>query len=165
MSAVMGNHKRLSDKKLAKMENKKRKIDAFLQLTGHSTSTSTPPEEDSSKTTEDDHQPNAGGDQPVPSIVDDLNEVRRRAKEAQKAALDKPKFFLTPIGHAAKINSRSGQGSIENSLTLKSIQDFICACFLPGPRLQADSQPDWCKVLRCTKAVKVAVFEIGRAHV
>jgi RNA exonuclease 1 len=137
--------KRTSDKKIKKLENKKRKISAFIDLINNekevqNNETIASKEDNINGTDNDEKESHV-----FTSNYKQMSELRK--KLSIRLSKERPKFYL-------EINSN--ETNANQLLSVYDIQSFLLACLLPGPRLSCP--PNWCKVLKPTKASKVAIF-------
>ena len=133
--------KRVSEKSVKRLENKKRKIQSFIELIDQNG-------------VQNEEQPSSRCDH-TSDVFDSnfkmMSELRK--KLAVKHEKERPKIFVDDRYLLAQNN-----GLPPECLTLEDIQDFVLATLMPPPRLS--SPPTWCKVHKPTRASKVAIFGI-----
>lgn len=134
--------KRVSEKSIKRLENKKKKIQSFIELIDQNGIRS---EDQSTSRCVDSSD-----------VFDDRNfkmmsELRK--KLAIKQEKERPKIFVDDQYLLPQTN-----GSVPQCLSLEDIKDFVVATLMPPPRLS--SPPNWCKVYKPTRASKVVIFAI-----
>ena len=149
--------KRISNKRIERLENKKRKIEKFLELIDNNNKNnqgdkkSDNCDEGEDQTDKEVESPN---DQNITNVFDSnfkqMSELRK--KLSMKLTTERPKIF---VDNKYLITEEIGE-SLPECLSLEDIQNLILATLLPPPRLS--NPPNWCKVYKPTKATKVSVF-------
>lgn len=164
MAPVNGNtEKRISwsSKKLKRMESKKKKIEAFLQLCGDKSSASV----ESATATK--QRQNTHPSDPVKAVSDALVQVRARKRAG--AWLEMPKFFLTDEGHQAAWSwpetddttaNNNSEDAVESktALYLQDIQALLLVALM-GQRTPILTR--WCRYLRNQKTSHIVVITVS----
>ena len=140
--------KRTSDKSVQRFENKKRKIQKFIELIDSQKQENCGKSEEQLKSEDivsNDDNDNNGCE----SNFKQMSDLRTRLSNRLKT--ERPKIFVD-----TKYLINGTDETIVECLSVEDIQNLILATLLPGPRLSCP--PNWCKVFKPTKATKVSIF-------
>lgn len=179
MAPVSGNTEKrigLNSKKMKRLESKKRKIEAFLQLCEDKSSDSPKSATAAKKKrhNSDESTSLAGRNAPLPSdavkaISDELVQLRARKRPYPSAWKEMPKFFLTGDGHETAwswpekddtaVNDDS-KDAVESKTTLylQDIQALLLVALM-GPKSPLLTR--WCRYLRNDKTSHIVVITVS----
>lgn len=165
---------RLSSKKLKRMESKKRKIEAFLELCGTSETDETqdaPAAVKKPRSTDEADRAQAAGDsaEAAKSINAELSELRARHRAYQKSRLQVPKFYMTDDGYRAGWSWPSGEENVADSaaetveqpsdiLYLQDIQNLLLVALMGN---ETPYLTRWCRYLRSAKTSHIVVVMVS----
>uniref|UniRef100_A0A224YYE2 RNA exonuclease 1 n=1 Tax=Rhipicephalus zambeziensis TaxID=60191 RepID=A0A224YYE2_9ACAR len=166
MAPVSGNTEKrigLNSKKLKRMESKKKKIEAFLQLCGDKSSAS------AESATATKKRQNSHPSDPVKALSDELVELRARKQPYPNAWKEMPKFFLTDEGHKAawswpETDDNTAKDDSEDAVEAKTalyLQDVQALLLVALMGHKTPILTRWCRYLRHEKTSHIVVITVS----
>ncbi|KAL3194346.1 hypothetical protein MRX96_016468 [Rhipicephalus microplus] len=150
----------LSSKKLKRMESKKKKIEAFLQLCGDKSSAS------AKSATANKKRENSHPSDPVKALSDELAELRAMKQPFPSAWKEMPKFFLTDEGHKAawswpETDDTAAEDDAVQDKTALCLQDIQALLLVALMGQKTPILTRWCRYLRHEKTSHIVVITVS----
>ncbi|KAH8022527.1 hypothetical protein HPB51_025090 [Rhipicephalus microplus] len=150
----------LSSKKLKRMESKKKKIEAFLQLCGDKSSAG------AKSATANKKRDNSHPSDPIKALSDELAELRARKQPFPSAWKEMPKFFLTDEGHKAawswpETDDTAAEDDAVQDKTALCLQDIQALLLVALMGQKTPILTRWCRYLRHEKTSHIVVITVS----